>query len=92
MLTWRNNPEWGGVGDQRSHIYIIYSVKIQQICPTVALKLEFHRGNRTHRAEKKPNVEVTVGLGPMRPDASDFPGGIPALTLSAVNIIKQDII
>ena len=30
-----------------------------------------------HRAEK-PNVEVTVGLGPMPPDASDFPGGIPA--------------
>ena len=42
------------------------------------LKLEFHRENRTHRAEK-PNVEVTVGLGPMPPDASDFPGGIPAL-------------
>ena len=31
-----------------------------------------------HRTEK-PNVEVTVGLGPMPPDASDFPGGIPAL-------------
>ena len=34
-----------------------------------------------HRAEK-PNVEVTVGLGPMPPDASDFPGGIPALDAS----------
>ena len=31
-----------------------------------------------HRAEK-PNVEVTMCLGPMPPDASDFPGGIPAL-------------
>ena len=31
-----------------------------------------------HRAEK-PDVEVTVGLGPMPPDASDFPGGIPAV-------------
>ena len=31
-----------------------------------------------HRAEK-PNVEVTVGLGPMPSDASDFPGGIPAV-------------
>ena len=31
-----------------------------------------------HRAEK-PDVEVMVGLGPMPPDASDFPGGIPAV-------------
>ena len=31
-----------------------------------------------YRAEK-PNVEVTVGVGPMPPDASDFPGGIPAI-------------
>ena len=44
----------------------------------MSLKLEFPLENRTHRAEK-PNVEVTVGLGPMPPDASDFPGGIPAL-------------
>ena len=29
------------------------------------------------RAEK-PNVEVTGGLGPMPPDASDLPVGIPA--------------
>ena len=34
-----------------------------------------------HRAEK-PNVEVTMCLGPMPPDASDFPGGIPALAMS----------
>ena len=34
-----------------------------------------------HRAEN-PNVEVTVGLGPMPPDASDFPGGIPDLDAS----------
>ena len=27
---------------------------------------------------ENPNVEVTVGLGPMLPDVSDFPGGIPA--------------
>ena len=26
----------------------------------------------------KPNVEVTMCLGPMPPDASVFPGGIPA--------------
>ena len=32
---------------------------------------------RRHRAEK-PDVEVTVCLGPMPPDASDSPGGIPA--------------
>ena len=37
-----------------------------------------------HRAEK-PNVEVTVGLGPMPPDASDFPGGIPALQRRATS-------
>ena len=30
-----------------------------------------------HLAEK-PDVEVTMCLGPMPPDASDFPGGIPA--------------
>ena len=43
--------------------------------------LEFHRENRSigrHLAEK-PDVEVTMCLGPMPPDASDFPGGIPAL-------------
>ena len=33
---------------------------------------------RRHRAEK-PDVEVMMCLGPMPPDASDFPGGIPAL-------------
>ena len=26
-----------------------------------------------------PDVKVTMCLGPMPPDASDFPGGIPAL-------------
>ena len=31
-----------------------------------------------HRAEK-PDVEVMMCLGPMPPDASDFPGGIPAI-------------
>ena len=41
-------------------------------------KLDASGGIGRHRAEK-PNVEVTVGLGPMPPDASDFPGGIPAL-------------
>ena len=30
-----------------------------------------------HRAEK-PDVEVTMCLGPMPPDASNFLGGIPA--------------
>ena len=33
-----------------------------------------------HLAEN-PNVEVTMCLGPMPPDASDFPGGIPALLI-----------
>ena len=28
---------------------------------------------------KKPDVKVTMCFGPMPPDASDFPGGIPAL-------------
>ena len=31
-----------------------------------------------HLAEK-PDVKVTMSFGPMPPDASDFPGGIPAL-------------
>ena len=31
-----------------------------------------------HLAEK-PDVEVTMCLGPMPPDVADFPGGIPAL-------------
>ena len=31
-----------------------------------------------HLAEK-PDVKVTMCFGPMPPDASDFPGGIPAL-------------
>ena len=41
------------------------------------LKLEFHREIRTHRAEP-PDVEVTMCLGPMPPDAFAFSGGIPA--------------
>ena len=44
--------------------------------------MEFHRENRTHRAEK-PDVELTVYLGPMPPDASDSPGGIPAYDFNA---------
>ena len=37
-----------------------------------------------HLAEK-PDVEVTMCLGPMPSDASDFPGGIPAIILYAIN-------
>ena len=33
-----------------------------------------------HLADK-PYVEVTMCLGPMSPDASDFPSGIPAYDL-----------
>ena len=34
-----------------------------------------------HLAEK-PDVKVTMCFGPMLPDASHFPGGIPALDLA----------
>ena len=37
---------------------------------------------------KKPNVEVTVGLGPMPPDASNFPGGIPAKGVPRAGVCK----
>ena len=30
---------------------------------------------------QKPDVKVTMCVGPMLPDASDFPGGIPAYDL-----------
>ena len=44
-----------------------------------SLKLEFHRENRIRRhLAEKPDVEVTICFGPMPPDESDFPGGIPA--------------
>ena len=33
-----------------------------------------------HLAEK-PDVEVTMYFGPMPPDASNFPGGIPAIDI-----------
>ena len=36
-----------------------------------------------HLAEKA-DVEVTMCLGPMPPDASDFPGGIPALEVHPI--------
>ena len=47
----------------------------------VYIKLGFHReiGRIGRHLAEKPNVEVTMCLGPMPPDASDFPGGIPAL-------------
>ena len=50
------------------------------------LKLEFHRENRTHRRHRggKPDVEVTMCLGPMPPDASDYSGGIPALGFASL--------
>ena len=38
-----------------------------------------------HLADK-PDVEVTMCLGPMPPSASDFPGGIPAFSQGSVDI------
>ena len=43
------------------------------------LKLEFHRENRTHRAETHRYFNIRF-FGQMPPDASDFPGGIPVNT------------
>ena len=45
--------------------------------PDVEVKLEFHREDLTHRAETHRHFNIRV-FGPMPPDASDFPGGIPA--------------
>ena len=39
-----------------------------------------------HRAEN-PDVKVTMSFGPMPPDASDFPGGIPAYLLPCVSCL-----
>ena len=41
----------------------LYMFFVSFFVPKAGVKLEFHRGNR---------------LGPMPPDASGFPGGIPA--------------
>ena len=43
-----------------------------------------------HLAEK-PDVKVTMYFGPMPPDASDFPGGIPAI-YGIVEMCETDIL
>ena len=52
------------------------------MCAATGVQLEFHRENRTASGGIGPrpmhrhfNIR---GFGPMPPDASDFPGGIPA--------------
>ena len=44
-----------------------------------------------HLAEK-PDVEVTMCLGPMPPDVADFPGGIPALDRVSSVLQKQSVL
>ena len=41
-----------------------------------------------HLAEK-PDVRVTMYFGPMPPDASDFPGGIPACIRSVSSYLRN---
>ena len=64
------------------HLYVLKFSSLTAVAQGLALffylKLEFHRGNRTHRAETRRYFNVRF-FGPMPPDVSDLPGGVPAL-------------
>ena len=55
------------------------------------VKLGFHRKNRTHRvasAETHRYFNIRF-FGQMPPDASDFPGGIPALEGGVTTVVNR---
>ena len=49
-------------------------------------------GPNLYCEEGNPDIEVSMCLGPMPPDASDFPGGIPALEKSPMSslLLEQE--
>ena len=58
-----------------------YERQLKRKFKIALFKLEFHRENRTHRAasaETHRHFNIRF-FGQMPPDASNFPGGIPAL-------------
>ena len=48
------------------------------LCRISTSKAGIPPGKSDASGAEKPDVEVTMCLGSMPPDASDFPGGIPA--------------